>query len=367
MSTFSLIHNISGYYAPIPTYKLVAVGGTGGSAWDDGSDHDGVTKITVRTGGVGVQYVKFYYVKAGQPEQGTLHGVHGSRGSTREIVINHPDAHLVSVEGWYDSSNVILGIQFKTNQKTSDYLGYESEGTGTKFTLQDKDKKIIGFHGFASDHLNSIGAYFVLLPSTTTTIPIVPPKKLGAVWDDGTHDKVKKFTLGSYEYITALSAYTKTLSTQDIVTSLTFTTNKKTYGPYGKKSGFLFTFPEETGKQIAGFHGTSGNVLNSIQIAINHPDEQVVSVEGWYDSANVISGVRFRTNQNINDYMGYKFDGTGTKFTLKVQDKKIIGFHGFATNQLISLGAYFAPLSSATAPPIVTPKELEAKGGDFNS
>nr|VDD46190.1 unnamed protein product [Brassica oleracea] len=431
----NVLNSISGYYAPIPTYKLVAVGGTGGSAWDDGSDHDGVTKITVRTGGVGIQYVKFDYVKAGQPKQGTLHGVHGSRGSTREIVINHPDEHLVSVEGWYDSSNVILGIQFKTNQKTSDYLGYESEGTGTKFTLQDKDKKIIGFHGFASDHLNSIGAYFVLLPSTTTTIPIVPPKKLGAVWDDGTHDKVKKvfvglaqdgiasvkfvyingsyrvngiehgtptllgfeeFTLGSYEYITALSAYTKTLSTQDIVTSLTFTTNKKTYGPYGKKSGFLFTFPEDTGKQIAGFHGTSGNVLNSIQvhyapiptvqkldaqggtggtewddgsdhdgvtniyvrsnmdgiqyvsfdyekagqpkqgahhggsgsrgskgeIAINHPDEQVVSVEGWYDSANVICGVRFRTNQKIYDYMGYKFDRTGTKFTLKVQDKK---------------------------------------------
>ena len=111
-------------------------------------------------------------------------------------MINHPDEHLVSVEGWYDSSNVILGIQFKTNQKTSDYLGYESEGTGTKFTLQDKDKKIIGFHGFASDHLNSIGAYFVLLPSTTTTIPIVPPKKLGAVWDDGTHDKVKKVFVG---------------------------------------------------------------------------------------------------------------------------------------------------------------------------
>ena len=78
----NVLNSISGYYAPIPTYKLVAVGG---SAWDDGSDHDGVTKITVRTGGVGVQYVKFDYVKAGQPKQGTLHGVHGSRGSTREV------------------------------------------------------------------------------------------------------------------------------------------------------------------------------------------------------------------------------------------------------------------------------------------
>ncbi|KAF8094164.1 hypothetical protein N665_0368s0003 [Sinapis alba] len=476
----NVLNILGGYYAPIPSVKkLDAEGGTGGTAWDDGSDHDGVTKIYVRTGGVGVQYVKFDYVKAGQPKHGTLHGVHGSRGSTREIVINYPDEHLVSVEGWYDSTNVILGIQFKTNQKTSDYLGYEFDGTGTKFTLQ-VDNKIIGFHGSSANHLYSIGAYCVPLPSSTTTLPIVPPKKLGAVWDDRTHDKVKKvfvglgqdgiasikfvyingsykvygvehgtptllgfeeFTLGSYEYITALSAYTKTLTTQNVVTSLTFTTNKKTYGPYGDKSGLLFSFPEETGKQIAGFHGTSENVLNSIEvhyaplptvqkldaqggsggtewddgsdhdgvtniyvrpnwlgiqhvrfryvkdgqpkqsdqhggnggrghildIVVNHPEEYLVSVEGWYDSSNVIMGIQFTTNQKISDYMGSKFNGSGTEFTLQVQDKKIIGFHGFARGYLNSIGAYFGPLSSTTPPIVTTPKELEAKGGESDS
>ncbi|KAJ4893782.1 Jacalin-related lectin 34 [Raphanus sativus] len=476
----NVLNTLGGYHAPIPippTKKMDAEGGTGGTAWDDGYDHDGVTKIYVRTGGAGVQYVKFDYVKAGQPQQGTLHGVHGSRGLTREIVINYPDEHLVSVEGWYDSSNIILGIQFKTNKKTSDYLGFESDGTGTEFTLQVQNK-IIGFHGFSSNHLHSIGAYFVPLPSTTS-LPIVPSKKLGAVWDDHTHDKVKKvfvglgqdgiasvkfvyidgsyrvygvergkptllgfeeFTLGSYEYITALSAYTKTLSTQDVVTSLTFTTNKKTYGPYGNKSGLLFSFPEETGKQIAGFHGTSDSVLNSIEvhyapipavqkldaqgstggtewddgsdhdgvtniclgfnwlgirqvmfsyvkdeetkqgsqhglkdrrgqtidIVINHPDEYLVSVEGWYDSSNTIMGIKFETNQKIHDYMGL-MNASGTKFSLQVQDKKIVGFHGFSTAFLHSVGAYFAPLSSTTTTPIVTPKELEAKGGESES
>ncbi|XP_018487550.2 jacalin-related lectin 34-like [Raphanus sativus] len=476
----NVLNTLGGYYAPIPmppTKKLDAEGGTGGTAWDDGSDHDGVTKIYVRTGAAGVQYVKFDYVKDGQPKQETRHGVDGSRGLTREIVINYPDEHLVSVEGWYDSSNIILGIQFKTNKKTSDYLGFESDGTGTEFTLQVQNK-IIGFHGFSSNHLHSIGAYFVPLPSTTS-LPIVPSKKLGAVWDDHTHDKVKKvfvglgqdgiasvkfvyidgsyrvygvergkptllgfeeFTLGSYEYITALSAYTKTLSTQDVVTSLTFTTNKKTYGPYGNKSGLLFSFPEETGKQIAGFHGTSDSVLNSIEvhyapipavqkldaqgstggtewddgsdhdgvtniclgfnwlgirqvmfsyvkdeetkqgsqhglkdrrgqtidIVINHPDEYLVSVEGWYDSSNTIMGIKFETNQKIHDYMGL-MNASGTKFSLQVQDKKIVGFHGFSTAFLHSVGAYFAPLSSTTTTPIVTPKELEAKGGESES
>ncbi|KAL0899783.1 hypothetical protein Bca101_083744 [Brassica carinata] len=476
----NVVDSIGVHYAPIPTAKkLNAQGGTGGTAWDDGFDHDGVTKIYVRTGEVGVQYVKFDYEKAGQPKQGTLHGVHGRRGLTREIVINYPDEHLVSVEGWYDSSsNVILGIQFITNQKTSDYLGYELDDTGTKFTLQVQNK-IIGFHGFSSNHLHSIGAYFVPLPSTTT-LPIVPPEKLEDVWDDRTHDKVKKvfvglgqdgiasvkfeyingsqvvygvehgtptllgfeeFTLGSYEHITALSSYIKTLSTQDVVTTLTFTTNKKTYGPYGNKSGFLLPSFEETGKQIAGFHGRSNNVLNYIDVhyatiptvqkldaqggtggtewddgsdhdgvtnisvrtnwfgiqhvrfryvkdgqpkqsglhggnggrghdrdvVINHPDEHLVSVEGWYHSSNIIMGIQFNTNQKTSDYMGSKFNGSGTRFTLQVQDKKINGFHGYSKGNLNSIGAYFAPLSSTTTPPIVTPKEHQAKGGESYS
>ncbi|CAF1933960.1 BnaC05g36870D [Brassica napus] len=151
----SVLNSIDVHYAPIPTgtgnsrsgtgsgaQKLEAQGGTGGTAWDDGSDHNGVTMIYVRNGGQGVQYVKFEYVKAGQPKQGALHGGQGGRGSSQEIVINHPDEHLIFVEGWYDSSNVILRIQFKTNQKTSEYIGYDFDGSGTKFTLQAQDKKI---------------------------------------------------------------------------------------------------------------------------------------------------------------------------------------------------------------------------------
>ncbi|XP_010487507.1 PREDICTED: jacalin-related lectin 33-like [Camelina sativa] len=121
-------------------------------------------------------------------------------------------------------------------------------------------------------------------------------------WDDGSHAKVKKvqltfddiiysiqvtydgttalqsqlrgsvgpksaeFILDSDEYITALSAYGKTIGTQEVITALTFTTNKRTLGPYGNKSGFQISAPEATGKQIAGFLGTSGNVLNSIDV-----------------------------------------------------------------------------------------------------
>ena len=119
-------------------------------------------------------------------------------------MINHPDEHLVSVEGWYESSSkFIMGIQFKTNYKICASMGYRYEGDNDyKFTLQVQDKKIIGFHGFASNHLNSIGAYFIPLSSTTAPLT-VPPKKLkakggafGAVWDDGAHDNVRKIYIG---------------------------------------------------------------------------------------------------------------------------------------------------------------------------
>lgn len=99
----SVLNSIDVHYAPIPTgtgtggtgnsrsgtgsgaQKLEAQGGTGGTAWDDGSDHNGVTMIYVRNGGQGVQYVKFEYVKAGQPKQGALHGGQGGRGSSQEV------------------------------------------------------------------------------------------------------------------------------------------------------------------------------------------------------------------------------------------------------------------------------------------
>ncbi|KAG2305996.1 hypothetical protein Bca4012_084828 [Brassica carinata] len=363
--------------------KGEAQGGTGGTAWDDGSDHDGLTKITVRTGGVGVQFVQFEYVKAGQPKQGALRGVQGSRGSTRTILINHPDEHLVSVEGWYDPSNVILGIQFKTNLKTSDYLGYEFDGTGTKFTLQVQGKKIIGFHGFASDHLNSIGAYFVPVSSTPTN-PTVPPTKLeakggesGAVWDDGAHDNVTKvsvgqgtdgiaavkfeykngssvvigaergtptllgyeeFELASDEYITSVEGYYDKILGSDGLTSLTFHTNKKTYGPYGLEGSTHFDFKAE-GQKITGFHGRAGDTITAIGVYLAPvgtipltPATQAKKLEAkggdggttWDDGA--FDGVR-------KVYVGQAQDGIGAvKFVYDKGSSEIIGDeHGQST------------------------------------
>ena len=48
-----------------------------------------------------------------------------------------------------------------------------------------------------------------------------------------------------------------------VVRSLTFKTNKRTFGPYGKEEGTPFNLPIENGL-IIGFKGRSGELLDAI-------------------------------------------------------------------------------------------------------
>ncbi|VVA97872.1 unnamed protein product [Arabis nemorensis] len=315
--------------------KLDAQGGTGGTVWDDGSDHDGVTKIYIRQGALGIQYVKFDYVKAGQPITGAMHGVQGSRGSDKDVVIIHPDEYLISVNGWYDSSNVIQGIQFKTNKTTSENFGYELDGDGTEFTLQVQDKKIIGFHGFASNHLNSIGAYFVPLVTTT---PSVPPKKLkaeggeGTVWDDGSHDNVKKVYAGQGDSGVAAVMFEYTNGSQVVI---------------GAERG------KSTPLGFEGFELESG--------------EYITSVQGTYDKIYghdnaILTMLIFKTSKN-KTWGPYGLEGS-TRFVLKEEGYKIVGFHGRAGENINAIGAYLAPIGTIPIIPATPGQKLEGIGSD---
>ncbi|XP_056842028.1 jacalin-related lectin 5 [Raphanus sativus] len=143
------------------TQRLDVQGGKGGNHWDDGGDHDGVTKIHVAVGGW-IEQIRFEYVKNGQAKEGPAHGVKRGRSSINTFEISHPNEYLLSVKGWSDSSNKIAGLQFKTNTKTSDYYGFDKspEDESTDILLEVKGKKIVGFHGFADSHVISLGAYF---------------------------------------------------------------------------------------------------------------------------------------------------------------------------------------------------------------
>lgn len=99
------------------------------------------------------------------------------------------DEQLESVEGYYEpNSGVIQGIQFKTNLRISELIGYEENGT--KFSLAVDGKKIIGFHGSSSSKLKSLGAYFTRISPTRLEVKGI---KGGKEWNDGSdHEGVTK-------------------------------------------------------------------------------------------------------------------------------------------------------------------------------
>lgn len=70
--------------------KVEAQGGKGGNQWDDGSEHDAVTKIQVAAGGNGIQYVQFSYVKNGKTEDAPLRGVKGRSIAADPVPIHFP-------------------------------------------------------------------------------------------------------------------------------------------------------------------------------------------------------------------------------------------------------------------------------------
>ncbi|CAE5959979.1 unnamed protein product [Arabidopsis arenosa] len=290
--------------------KLEAQEGKEGNQWDDGADHDGVMKIHVAAGGLGIDQIRFDYVKNGQSKEGPFHGVKRRSGSST-FVINHPEEYLVSVEGWYDSSNIIQGIQFKSNKHTSQYFGYEFSGDGKQFSLHVNDKKIIGFHGFADSHLTSLGAYFVPISSSSSSLT-PPPNKVkaqggnyGETFDDGAFDHVRKVYVGQgdsgvayvkfdYEkdgkietrehgkmtllateefevdlddFITSMEVYVDKVYgyKSEIVVALTFKTFKgKTSPRFGVETENKYEVKDGKGGKLAGFHGKASDVLYAL-------------------------------------------------------------------------------------------------------
>ncbi|KAL1212420.1 Jacalin-related lectin 18 [Cardamine amara subsp. amara] len=273
--------------------------------WDDGSEHDDVTKISVRGDFHGIQYIRFEYIKSGQLKYGSFHGW-TSPGLSQTFEINHlKGEQLESVEGYYEpNSGVIQGIQFKTNLRISELIGFEEKGT--KFSLAVDGKKIIGFHGSSTSKLKSLGAYFTRICPTRLE---VKGRNEGMEWNDGAeHEGVTKICVRG--------------------------------GPEGIQ--FIKFEYVMDGKHICGpTHGVSARGFTQ-PFEINHFNkEYLVSVEGYYDNndkCGVIQGLQFKTNIKTSELMGYD---QGKKFKLAANGKKIIGFHGYAEKNLNALGAYF--------------------------
>eukprot|EP00257_Ricinus_communis_P027105 XP_025014519.1 jacalin-related lectin 3-like [Ricinus communis] len=60
------------------------------------------------------------------------------------------------------------------------------------------------------------------------------------------------------EYLTSVHGYIDNLYETECVRSLTFQSNKKTYGPFGVEQGRYFSSPKTERYKIVGFHGMDG-------------------------------------------------------------------------------------------------------------
>ncbi|ESQ30659.1 hypothetical protein EUTSA_v10011434mg [Eutrema salsugineum] len=279
--------------------------------WDDGSDHEGVTKIHVRGDPEGIQFIKFDYVKTGQPKEESFHGF-SNQGFTQTFEIDHQKGeHLVSVEGYHGhGTSIIKSLQFKTNLKISEMMGYEYYDY--KFKLAAEGKKIIGFHGSAYSNLTSLGAYVTWI---TPTRMEAKGGKGGKEWDDG----------ADYAALTKIHIRSGLKGIQNIKFD------------YVDKDGHL-----KEG-QVHGSDSGRGFTLEPFEI--NHVDkEHLLSVDGYYNETMGIQALQFRTNLKTSELMGDYDDESCTKFSLGCNGDKIIGFHGYAEKNLNSLGAYFTTL-----------------------
>lgn len=113
--------------------------------------------------------------------------------------------NIVSVDGYYDEkTGVMQALQFKTNLKTFELIGYPK--STNKFSLGFEGKIIIGFHGFSGKFLNSLGAYVTKAPPTKSKL--VGGLYGGIYWDDGpNYDGVRKV------YVTYTNTLIRSIST----------------------------------------------------------------------------------------------------------------------------------------------------------
>ncbi|KAF8013847.1 hypothetical protein BT93_I1645 [Corymbia citriodora subsp. variegata] len=295
------LDSIGAYVLPISrAYPFEVVGPFGNSnyedRWDDGK-HTDVRQIDVVSGSA-IESITITY------EQGRsfAHGTSGG-GTTNKINLDWSIEYLTSVSGYITSdcgSTIIHSLMFQSNKRTYGPFGTE---TGRKFSFPTTGGKIIGFYGSSGSHLESLGAYFEPI-SHLYPIEFIGPfgGQGGHHWDDGKFNGVKKIkmmsgdvvTCISFEYdyngeaiwssthghsgngdthmvnldypcefLTSVSGYIR--HDNSVIQSLTFESNIRKYGPFGKEEGSFFSCALTCSK-IIGFHGRSGVQLDAIGV-----------------------------------------------------------------------------------------------------
>lgn len=83
------VYSLGAYFTWTTPTRIEAIGGKEGTKWDDGVNQAGITKIHVRSGQKGIQFIKFEYIdKDGNLRDGPIHGSIYRRGSPHVVCIH---------------------------------------------------------------------------------------------------------------------------------------------------------------------------------------------------------------------------------------------------------------------------------------
>ncbi|KAM6595439.1 hypothetical protein CsatA_005963 [Cannabis sativa] len=274
-------------------------GSTGGDPWSYKLTSD-LKEITIHEGG-NIKSISFKEVT--DLISGTFGGNspnHLDLGQEIKIGLNWPFEHLICISGTHGEynnvSDVIISLTFQTNFNT---YGPYGSNIGEPFVMPIEDSDIAGFFGRSGYYLDAFGLYvkpegsisfgdwggpggspfsFTVGKSWIKQITINHDSSniKSLLFKDG-HDREYgtfgggnpnniEFERGA-EYLTSISGTYGEYRNMTVITSISFITNLKTYGPFGGETGTAFSLPIQGGV-IVGFHGKSGDFIDSIGIFV---------------------------------------------------------------------------------------------------
>ncbi|XP_058001521.1 mannose/glucose-specific lectin isoform X2 [Hevea brasiliensis] len=298
------LKSIGVHVEPIHPFKSIGpFGGNTGISWDDGV-YTTIRRIIVASESI-INSILIEYDKDGSLVSSSRHGGNNG-GNTNVVELDYPDEYVTSISGYHGANSspiVVQSLNVHTNRRVYGPFGVEK---GKYFSFPPTEGKIIGFHGKCGAHLYSIGGH--LEPTSDLyMVKTVGPFGAGNAlsWDDEIHSAIKQIRIvhgnfvssisteyyndggslvwstlhgGDYEskidtikldfpdeFLTSVTGYYDSVNEMNdyAFTSLTFQSNRRTYGPFGQQFGTYICFPSFDGK-ILGFHGRSSGYLYAI-------------------------------------------------------------------------------------------------------
>ncbi|OWM79234.1 hypothetical protein CDL15_Pgr003406 [Punica granatum] len=342
----------------------------------------------------------------------------GIRTTVRKIVVVVASAIQSITIGYEHNGSLVRSSTYGgtlADEQGKAYATYGpfGVGLGKRFSMQLSGGKIVGFYGKGHASLRLIGAH---LEPVSHVHPFTNIGPFGGedsdCWDDGKFNGLKRIVItwgwvidsvsflydndgitaaetrhggtgGSNfgaveldypdEYMASMAGYYVEFDGHIVVRSLTFQSNRRTYGPFGGEqlkgehilgllgmleSGLrqinircatiidsICCIYDDNGNSVqASTHGGDRGEPN--QIILDHPDEYLTSISGYagkFLDEITIRSLTFQSNKKTHGPFGIR---EGKHFSFSSNIGKIIGFHGSSSTYLNSIGVHTELLSS---------------------